>query len=296
MGTLGRQILKARGPYLKIEVSATARLLTADNPPFLDNRGVLGPPCGALAARGMLPRKLPITRRGVAPSLKGRSMPDSYPLDWPEHWPRTRPIRRRMSRFSEKLSFQRIRDDLFHSLELLGASHVTLSTEIPLTITGLPMARHRQPDDPGAAVYFSWHGKPYVIACDQYALTWENMRAISKTLDAMRAIERHGASSILERAVSGFTALPPSSNEPAEPPRPPWWEVLGIDLLGLGTSGQDLANDPKHPMRAPVLHLVELLWRQKVKYAHPDRGGSVEAMATLNRAIADARAALGKEE
>lgn len=216
-----------------------------------------------------------------------------YPLDWPGGWPRTPWALRKASRFSSKLSFARVRDDMFAELERLGTSHVVLSSDIPITSYGLPRANAREPDDPGVAVYFQWRGKPYVIACDQYELAWENMRAIGKSVEAMRAIERHGASQILERAVSGFTALPGAGAE-AEPPSAPWWETLGVNLDGFGVTPQELANDPQHRMRKPVLELVELLWKQKVKTAHPDQGGSAEEMRDLNRAIADARQALGK--
>ena len=190
-----------------------------------------------------------------------------------------------------------VRDGLLDELKRFDATYVILSTDIPLTSYGFPRANAGEPKDSGVAVYYQWRGKPFVIACDQYEKCWENIRAITKTIEAMRAIDRHGASSLLERAVSGFSALPPASGPIApEPPKPPWWEVLAVDLTAWGVTPEELAGDKRHPMRAPVLKLVELMWKQRVKSAHPDHGGSTEEMTALNLAIADARGALGKEK
>lgn len=221
-------------------------------------------------------------------------MPTKYPLDWPESWPRTPDSDRKASRFKD-IGFGRIRDELLMEFERLGADHLTLSTDIPTTSYGLPRANAREPDDPGVAVYFQWAGKPHVIACDQYDFCWENMRAIGKSVEALRTIERHGASSILERAVSGFHALPGSAEEPEEEPPAPWWDVLEVDVSSFGVTIEQVTSDKRHAMRKPLLKLVELKWKQRVKTAHPDQGGSQEEMAELNRALAEARKTLGKE-
>lgn len=48
----------------------------------------------------------------------------------------------------------------------------------------------------------------HVIACDQFKEVRLNMAAIVMTIKAIRQIERCGASSLLERAFRGFSALP----------------------------------------------------------------------------------------
>ena len=50
----------------------------------------------------------------------------------------------------------------------------------------------------------------------------ESLAAIAATLDAMRAIERHGGARVLERAFTGFTAVP------APDARKHWREVFGF--------------------------------------------------------------------
>lgn len=216
-----------------------------------------------------------------------------FPLSWPETWARTPGYRRKRSRFSNS-NFGRIRDELLAELKRLGAQRIVLSTGIPLRNDGLPYANRSEGDDPGAAVYFTWRGKPFVIACDSYMRTWENVRAVSKTIEAMRAIERHGATQLLERAVSGFSALPPGEGAAAdEPPPKPWWEVLGIPKMD-GVEFGELSDDPRHPMRMPMLKMAEAMFKVKVQEHHPDRGGSASMMRDLNRAIREARTVLEK--
>lgn len=218
-------------------------------------------------------------------------MTEPYPLHWPEHWPRTPAYRRRRSSF--KTAMGKARDDMLRELQRLGAGRVVVSTDMPVRIDGLFYANAAQPNDPGVAVYFHWRGKPYVVACDTYQRVYENVRAVGKTIEAMRTIERHGATQLLERAVSGFSALPPGAEDGAPiEPAAPWWETLGVGQID-GMDPVQIAGDPKHPMRKPMLNLAESVYRIKVGDAHPDKpGGSTELTRDLNLAIEAARRAL----
>ncbi len=53
----------------------------------------------------------------------------------------------------------------------------------------------------------------YVLACDLFNEVRLNMHAIGLTVEAMRQIERCGASSMLERAFRGFMAALPARGE-----------------------------------------------------------------------------------
>jgi hypothetical protein len=53
----------------------------------------------------------------------------------------------------------------------------------------------------------------YVLACDLFNEVRLNMHAIALTVEAMRQIERCGASSMLERAFRGFMAALPAKGE-----------------------------------------------------------------------------------
>jgi hypothetical protein len=101
-------------------------------------------------------------------------------------------------------------------------------------------------------------GKPMrVMAIDQYNRVADNLAAIAATLGAMRAIDRHGGAQILDRAFTGFTALPPQSAA--------HWAILG---LSPGASEMQIRS----------------AWRQLSQKMHPDVGGSTSAQAALNAA------------
>lgn len=95
------------------------------------------------------------------------------------------------------------------------------------------------------------------MAIDRYDKVADNLAAVAATLEAMRAIERHGGAAILDRAFTGFTALPPPRADR------PWWEVLGLD-----------PSASKDEIRAA--------YRRLVSTVHEAKGGSQEQMAELN--------------
>lgn len=206
---------------------------------------------------------------------------DGYPLYWPEGWTRTQPLRRRAAPY--KVHFVQARDELVHSLELMRARAICISTNIPLRRDGLPLANIAEPQDTGVAVYWTTqtgqllNGKPEavtrVIACDKWTRTRDNLRALGLAIEALRALERSGASQVLDRAFLGFTALPAHAGGTIVRP---WREVLGCATPN------------------PSVVDVEALYRLKVQAAHPDRGGSHEQMVELNRAHDQALQELGR--
>jgi DnaJ-domain-containing protein 1 len=189
---------------------------------------------------------------------------EAYPLCWPSDQLRT-PGAQRDPGYQFKVTFGRARDELLHELQLMGAREVVVSTNIPVRNDGLPYANAREPDDAGIAVYFQQGKRSLVIACDSYRTTRANMRAIGATVAALRTIQRHGATSLLERAFTGFTALPPKGGEER-----PWWEVLGVE-------------------RAASAEQVKLAFRALAARHHPDAGGDHETMARISRAYAQAQ-------
>jgi len=188
---------------------------------------------------------------------------EAYPLAWPEGWPRTPMHRRGSSRFGKNLGFSQVRE-LQRELKLLGASKVVISSNVPIRNDGLPYASEskRRYDDPGVAVYFMLKGKQLSMARDKYYTPWENIRSLVLTIDGLRSMERHGGSTMMDRAFSGFTALP-------KPGGAEWWEVLQV---------------PRASSRA----IVEVKFRELARERHPDQGGSDDQMAELNRARAQA--------
>lgn len=185
---------------------------------------------------------------------------EAFPLYWPLDWPRTKPGRRQRARY--QVNFARARDEVLRSLRLLGGRHVVVSTNIPLRLDGLPYANTREPEDPGVAVYWSTKdGKPRVMACDRWDRVKDNMRAVGLTLEALRQIERSGASELLERAFAGFAALPAQAGATS-------WRVT----LGLPVTGSVTRDD------------IDRAFKQKAAETHPDRGGSADAFVQVTQA------------
>lgn len=198
----------------------------------------------------------------------------AFPLQWPEGWKRTLAHERQEARY--KISDDKAIRNLIAELRRMGAppSTIVLSTNIVLRSDGLPYSR--QPGhaimDPGAAVYWSTtRFKDRVIACDKWRNVYHNIHALGLAIGAMRALERAGASQVMERAFEAFGALPAAAQAPVTRP---WWEVLGLE--------QQVALVVPLPM-------LEAQYRELARKAHPDQGGSVAAMTELNRAIESAR-------
>lgn len=197
---------------------------------------------------------------------------EAYPLQWPAGWSRTKS--RRSSPYRQS-RFAQTRDELLSELRLMGARYVTISSNISLRLDGLPYANQPEPQDPGIAVYWERRGKPQALACDRWQKTWENLRACLYAVQALRQLERCGASEILERAFQGFSALPAEGETATEH----WRSVLGFG-----------------PNERVTLTAANAHYKHLARTRHPDRGGTNEAMYELNRAWAEAEAELGRND
>lgn len=199
-------------------------------------------------------------------------------MSWPGGWERTRPSQREQARFSKRrrreTSFgthyvsgevtireavTRLTDEIDR---LDGMSYAVLSTNVPTRLDGLPYSNSKDPDDPGAAVYFLLDGRPRCLACDKWDRVADNLVAISKHIEALRGIDRWGVGT-MEQAFGGYVALPPAAEE--------WWLILGVD--------PDASREE-----------IDTAYKRLAQEAHPDRGGDAEAMAKLNMARDAAKA------
>ncbi|WP_157474032.1 J domain-containing protein [Flavihumibacter petaseus] len=152
-------------------------------------------------------------------------------------------------------------------VERLGGKDLIVSTNLRVRKDGLLYADelNRRIDDPGVAIYFKYKGKVVAMCADQYLRIWENMYALGKGIEALRGMERWGVSEFLDRAFTGFTALPEAT------PGKDIWGILG------------LSSRPEYS------EIVRVQYRKLAKERHPDQGGSDAAFQELvdafNRAI-----------
>lgn len=199
-------------------------------------------------------------------------MTTAYPLSWPEGWERTTPALRKPSKF--KTRYAEAYDNLMRELHLLGASSIVVSTNAPLRRDGRPYTDFMEDDvdEPGVAVYFRLKGQPRVMARDGHPTPVENLHAIGHVIGHLRGLERHGGGAMMARAFDGFAALP------APGAKRPWREVLDLTSVPIN----DIARGT-----------VENAYRARARAAHPDSGGSHDAMAELNRARDEALKEIG---
>ncbi|ULA64487.1 MAG: J domain-containing protein [Nitrospira sp.] len=210
----------------------------------------------------------------------------NYPLTWPAGWKRTAAADRQQARFSKKVwnrSTMNPGDGYYRTarvtiaegtkrgleqLQKMGMHQddIVISTNLELRQDGLPRSNQKAPADQGVAVYWKKRkdAQHKVMAIDQYTTVADNLAAIAATLEAMRAIERHGGAVILERVFQGFQALPAPNT---------WRAVMGF------------AEDETPDFAVTVKARYHKLALQH----HPDiKGGDDAKMQELNWAYGEA--------
>ena len=192
--------------------------------------------------------------------------PTRYPLQWPEGWKRTQSYQRKTATFSRQGKALTVFDGVqrvLDELQRLGVHQddVIVSTNLQTRLDGLPRSNQARPGDPGVCVYWKPAKSPMrCMAVDRYDEVQDNLAAVAATLEAMRSIERHGGAAILDRAFTGFAALPAPAGGKRD-----WWTVLEL---------------PSTASQAEIREAFNRLAREH----HPDRGGSDERMAEIIRA------------
>jgi hypothetical protein len=180
---------------------------------------------------------------------------NAFPLTWPPTFPRAK--QRESGRFKASLSSSL--KNVQESLRLFAADsgkkleNLTISSNVTL-------GAHK-PTDPGVAVWFVWDGLQVCIAVDRYSSIEGNLQAIHHIVEARRVELRHGTLALVRATFQGFKALPTPAGKG-------WREVLMVNV----------EREPHD------FELVRGLNRKLASANHPDKGGSAERMAEINRA------------
>ena len=163
--------------------------------------------------------------------------------------------------------------DLERELHHIGAADVVLSVVVESPASAVRMdggiRSGAKVIHPGVRLTIGRSNQgPLVFDCDTYQRqawrssagpSWHhNLRAISKTLEALRAVERHGASS--GRQYAGWAEIEATSSGTSALER--LAEIARVDTDSLS---------PKELIRAAL------------RAAHPDHGGSGELFAEVTR-------------
>lgn len=187
-----------------------------------------------------------------------------------------RPIRNappaggRHSQFKATLAqtVRHLRDELRH----LDATRVVLELDIrerDLRMDGLPRADARL-ESPAVALSFESPHGPLRYATGEYRQWQHNLRAITLSLEALRAVDRYGVSKRGEQ-YKGWAQLP-ASTDPADQVVT---ETQALEVIGRYQSPEDTVEDAL---------------RNAIRKTHPDKPGG---NATLFRQVMKAKEVLG---
>lgn len=183
---------------------------------------------------------------------------------------------------------------LGREIDLLGGRDVVIEVDVreqDIRNDGMLRANAHAPS-PAVVVAFDTkaHG-PMLYHADRYdgwsnRPGWqENVRAVALTLEALRAVDRYGATETGQQ-YSGFKALPPGRAMPASHMTRD--EALGV--LGVwGRARYDLPPIPAEHVNTDPGQLLSL-YRAARRAAHPDRNGGDR---TLWDQVEQAAAVLG---
>ncbi len=181
------------------------------------------------------------------------------PLTWPAGWDRhITKIDSRFGKWQDRVTIAKATRYVLKQLNMMGVPdyNVIISSGLKLRQDGLPYSNQNAPEDVGISVWWMEGKVQQVIALDKYNSIADNLYAIGKTLDAVRGIERWGGGEILNRAFTGFIALPDKLNN--------WRDVLG--------------GSPKN------LDEARSLYKIKRSESHPDKGGTAELFNAFENA------------
>ena len=195
-----------------------------------------------------------------------------YPLQWPMSRKRTPAHIKKGDPFN--MPSGKILSDLARELKLMGSgSDYVISSNLAVRRDGLPYAGQAMPEDSGVALYFKRKGQEICITCDQYKNLYANLRAIGKTIEAIRGIERWGTEEMMDAAFTGFAALPAAiiTEPPKDRVKREWWQVLGVAATA----------------DAPT---VKQAYRRAQSLTHPDAGGSDQDFQEVQAAYEEWRA------
>lgn len=178
----------------------------------------------------------------------------------------------------------RTQDDLRCELAALNVARAVIQADLDesdIRIDGMPRANARFRS--GRVVLSFEHPKagPMSMPCGAFADLWDNLRAITKTLEALRAVDRYGVTQRSEQ-YAGWKQLPPQGGANVE------YEFVTVEDAArflIKTAAPGLQFGPE-TVRSAILTPGKLTeyFRAAAQRAHPDVGGSEDLMRKVNAA------------
>lgn len=140
---------------------------------------------------------------------------------------------------------------------MLGARNCVVSSNLQQRANGEGFLSNQRVEDVGVVIYFELKGVGKAMACDKWNKVEHNLWALYLTVKSIRGIERWGGSEILEGLFTGFSALPAPGD-------------AMIVTTQYFSSVQNIED-------------LKILYREKCKELHPDRGGDSKEFSEMGR-------------
>ena len=165
--------------------------------------------------------------------------------------------------------------DLKHEMGRIGVNECIIELDLAeddIRLDGLPRANAR-PNLPCVRIIFDHPDiGPLQYPCDTYSDWHDNVRAIVKTMEAQRAMERYGATR-RQQQYTGWRALPPGG---ATMQQVMTSEEAARYIGGIsGVPSQDIHSDPA---------IFKDAYRLAAAISHPDRTGDNAEFVKLQEA------------
>jgi len=189
-----------------------------------------------------------------------------------DSWPGEKTRSRKRSPFNIK--YQRILDDLEREMRHLGARDIVIQAFVrsdDIRNDGWPRSSARF-FEPGIILSFTGRNREALsFPCDTY-LHWDsNLRAISLTLTALRAIDRYGVTKRAEQ-YQGWKRLSAPTHEQKHDAI---WALGHLAALA-DTTADAIRGDAS---------AIDLAYRAAARKTHPDHGGNTDAFQLLQEAV-----------
>jgi hypothetical protein len=185
-----------------------------------------------------------------------------------EKWREKTPLGSKNGQF--KMPFNDTLDHLEYELRALKATDVLIEAGFSLAQIrndGWPRGG-QEPNHAGVVLYFKRGADTLRFACGTYRTWRQNLHAVMLTLEALRAIDRYGATSGHEQ-YTGFKQLPPGTESVWSVDSAATWLAARTPWVKDGAA---IIDDYDTYRRA---------YRESAASLHPDRGGSTELFQAL---------------